>query len=929
MGKYHEERQDFGLMDDTWELDVPPLPERSRLYPLEPIGIGTPDVESLTSYVIRLAQEHCVLPKTLVIHELLPLLVRQGVPEASARYPSATWVHVVQALNGTGDLARSGADALEKLTTRHDLRTLTMLMWANVISKKGLLRETQAWCPLCYEEWRGNRKIMYSPLLWSLKAVKMCLHHQRPLQECCPSPQCQKKLPIVATQVRLGYCPHCNYWLGNVAAPNFRTAEAVTSEESQQVYWEAIALGELLQTAPDVSAPLQRADLASALDLLIDRMPDKEAASLAHLLNLKPQAITDWQRGLLSPRVETLLHMCRLLSISPKQLFFESSDSSFFTNSRWKAAIDRLHLTMMRLLSDSEEERRNPAEMLASDEEPAPSIQEAARRLGYRSKSSLYKRFPELAYAITAKHQKYQRPQPTQKMSSDELRQALEAVLVSDEEPPPSLQEVAQRLGYQTTSSLRSRFPELSRAIIAKYQKYNPRRREPMGSDELRQALETELASDEECPPSLQEVAQRLGYRDASSLRSRFPELARAITAKYQKHHQRDPMSFDELRQALETALASDEEPPPSLYEVAQRLGYQNASPLHSQFPELSNAITAKYQRRNAKHKRGRSSDELRQALEAVLASDEEPPPSLKEVAQRLGYRSPGPLYSRFPELSRAITAKNQKYNPRRREPMESDELRQALEAVLANDEEPPPSLKEVAQRLGYQGASPIQMRFPELAQAITAQYHQGYPYFAFLAQCFPQLPHALSLKRRNSEDVQHILETLLESADPMIWHQQQIRKRLGYSLHKLHHCFPELSDLLQRRLIPSSDLDIEELQVALEKELLSENEPRSLAAVARSFGYPVQILKRFFPSVCQQIIAREKLHRKKRRELRQQKIQEEVQRVVLHIHAEYKYPSFYQVLKHIDRFCVCPPVFYLEAYVPWRKLLEDLDYER
>jgi hypothetical protein len=110
-------------------------------------------------------------------------------------------------------------------------------------------------------------------------------------------------------------------------------------------------------------------------------------------------------------------------------------------------------------------------------------------------------------------------------------------------------------------------------------------------------------------------------------------------------------------------------------------------------------------------------------------------------------------------------------------------------------------------------------------------------------------------------------------------------------------NCFPELSDLLQRRLIQSFDLDMEGLQAALEKELLSENEPRSLAAVARSLGYPVQILKRFFPSVCQQIIARRKLHQKRRRELRQQKIQEEVQRVVLHIHAEYKYPSFKHTL--------------------------------
>ncbi len=238
-------------------------------------------------------------------------------------------------------------------------------------------------------------------------------------------------------------------------------------------------------------------------------------------------------------------------------------------------------------------------------------------------------------------------------------------------------------------------------------------------------------------------------------------------------------------------------------------------------------------------------------------------------------------------------------------------------------------ALLEVAQRLGYRSLGPLYAQFPELSRAITANYHQrlGYPYFAYLSKCFPQLSYAISLKRRNSEDLQQALETLLENADPMIWQQQQITKRLGYSIHRLHHCFPELSDLLQRRLIQSFDFDIERLQAALEKELLSDDEPRSLAAVAMDLGYPVQMLRRFFPSICQQIIARRQLHQKRHRELRQQKIQEEVQRVMLHLHAEYKYPRFNQVLKRVDCFCVCPPIFYLEAYVLWRKLLEDLDY--
>jgi len=45
---------------ESWDLTVPGVPPRARFYPLEPIGIGTPLVESLTSYLLRLAEAHGV-----------------------------------------------------------------------------------------------------------------------------------------------------------------------------------------------------------------------------------------------------------------------------------------------------------------------------------------------------------------------------------------------------------------------------------------------------------------------------------------------------------------------------------------------------------------------------------------------------------------------------------------------------------------------------------------------------------------------------------------------------------------------------------------------------------------------------------------------------------------------------------------------------
>ena len=58
----------------SWELDLPPLPKRSRLYYLEPISISTAQVEGLISYVCRLAEAHCVSPGVLTQQEILPSL---------------------------------------------------------------------------------------------------------------------------------------------------------------------------------------------------------------------------------------------------------------------------------------------------------------------------------------------------------------------------------------------------------------------------------------------------------------------------------------------------------------------------------------------------------------------------------------------------------------------------------------------------------------------------------------------------------------------------------------------------------------------------------------------------------------------------------------------------------------------------------------
>ena len=113
---------------DTWPPAREAPPPRSRLYRLEPIGIGTPAVESLSSYLNRLAQAHCVMVTTLITHELLP---RLGVLAPPRAHPPPTpprggghglGQHLARQINGLGRIAATWVEGLEALTGRRDLR---------------------------------------------------------------------------------------------------------------------------------------------------------------------------------------------------------------------------------------------------------------------------------------------------------------------------------------------------------------------------------------------------------------------------------------------------------------------------------------------------------------------------------------------------------------------------------------------------------------------------------------------------------------------------------------------------------------------------------------------------------------------------------------------------------------------------------------
>jgi transcriptional regulator with XRE-family HTH domain len=374
----------------NWDLTQPISPLRSHLYSLQPIGVGTSKVESLTGYVARLANAHCVSPGDLIAHECKSL-VKQPQGKSYLHQVSAS----TEVLNGTGSMASEVAQVLERLTLRQDLCHLTLLPWANVLPSKGLLRRSRAWCPACYEDWRENEKTVYEPLLWSLSAISFCpTHCQQLLLQC---PHCQHQISALAWHSRPGYCSKCLQWLGSTNTNDL----TVDSDELEWQSWVGKNVGKLLAYTPSSTDLPERASVAWSLSICIAQTTEGNIAEFARRLGLLKSAVSQWCSGKAVPQLSVMLKVCRALDVNLVDFLLkpESLDrvKSLSTNS-----INSQHKPQQ-IKSPFETTRLQQGLQFALTEETPLPMKAVAQRLGY-SVRSIRRRFPVLCSAISARY---------------------------------------------------------------------------------------------------------------------------------------------------------------------------------------------------------------------------------------------------------------------------------------------------------------------------------------------------------------------------------------------------------------------------------------------------------------------------------------------------------------------------------------------
>lgn len=524
------------------------IPERSEFYHLEPIGIGTPYVESLSSYTARLANEHCITSLTL--------MRRCSLIEPALKPFIKSFRFYQKFVLGTGELALKLYKVLGLLTMRHELPWTTMVPWMNVISQRSLIRGTRAWCPFCYKIWLKNNKIVYDPLLWTLKSVTVCPVHNVPLASFCPT--CKSSVLHLASRSRPGFCTQCEGWLGTFQNTSISALPTTLSEEARWQLWKAEAVGELLAKARDVNLPT-RHQVAKSLKHCIDTYADGKAARFAAQIRVPASYFPRWLDSSRLPTLEYVLQVAYkgsipLLDFLCGNLKLENEPSEDLNKTKGST-----NLTIATESPLSYDEMQNALTAAASSDKPVP-LQALVRTAGWK-RETLIRTFPSLCRTIIDRYKAHYYKRLDDAKALPILRAALK------ETPPPSIEGVAWRLGCSLTS-LEARYPEIVRELRTHIKKYYRNTDWCTVESRLKEFLYSYP------PSSLSTVSQSIG-KQRETLKYRFPEITAAISQRFREYNQaRIEVRKTRLRKEICEIVASLEAERiyPSIKRVGERV---------------------------------------------------------------------------------------------------------------------------------------------------------------------------------------------------------------------------------------------------------------------------------------------------------------------------------------------------------------------
>lgn len=387
---------------EQWELSSPVLPLPTRLYSLSPIGVGTPMVESLSGYIARLAEAHCVSAGLLYWKEIKALAGKGNIFTFRVAGDGGYSMHTI---NGHGSPAADFVRILEVLTGRQDLRYLTLLAWAQVLPSHSLLRRWRAWCERCFQAWLQAKQPIYEPLLWTMRAVNICPYHRCKLRDACP--HCSSRIGPLDWYSRPGHCSRCKEAL--VCADETSSNQELAGDDLLWATWVAAALGDLISASPHIDLPPTKERLAQTIGKCVERTSSGNASAFARLIRVGRGAVSRWQRGKALPRLALLLNMAFRMGAPLVDFLLGSTACVSLGGFVRSAPVEpdprppRTTIQYGRRMNRTDVFRTLQS---ALNEKPSSSVTQVMKRIGH-SEVTVRRHFPELCREIAKNYAVY------------------------------------------------------------------------------------------------------------------------------------------------------------------------------------------------------------------------------------------------------------------------------------------------------------------------------------------------------------------------------------------------------------------------------------------------------------------------------------------------------------------------------------------
>jgi transcriptional regulator with XRE-family HTH domain len=367
------------LTPTLWPTSEWEMPQRSRLYSINPMGKGTAMVEALHSLVIRLAHAHVVKPSVLVKEEIL-----RDCDINCTKYSAKFVTTYLSTMNGLGKYAAEITSSLERLTMQAGLDECTFLKWNQLFDYRArrLLHLHPHWCPACFEDWRQGGVEPYFPLIWQSAIVRHCPVHHVPLEERCPS--CQKTQPFVPRHYYLDHCSYC----GNPLAQqgDVRTSATDTARVPAEARRAIDAVSEMITRGSSIQHLLTAEHFWKQVQQVADRFYEGKIKSFEKAIGFAEGTFSNWKLGRHKPSFSALYRFAHRLDTTPVGFLVGGVPDSFRPSV--KAGVSKR--SPVRLPPAERDRLRNALREIIAGGYSYRPMRDIAVQLGYRHSFLIY-----------------------------------------------------------------------------------------------------------------------------------------------------------------------------------------------------------------------------------------------------------------------------------------------------------------------------------------------------------------------------------------------------------------------------------------------------------------------------------------------------------------------------------------------------------